>query len=56
MSDNNIYHGVWGGDAEYSFYFEDFDLANAVAILFNQHSIQDWSEMGQITNKFHKEY
>ena len=56
MSDNNVYLGVWEGDAEFSFYFEDFDLANAVSILFNQYSIWDWSEMQSIDNKFHKEY
>ena len=56
MSDNTVYLGVWGGDAEFSFYFEDFDLANAVSILFNQYSIWDWSEMDSIDNKFHKEY
>ena len=35
MSDNSVYLGVWGSDTVFSFYFEDFDLANAVAILFN---------------------
>jgi len=56
MTDNSVYLGVWEGDAEFSFFFEDFDLANAVAILFNQYSIWDWSEMHSIDNKFHKEY
>ena len=56
MSDNTVYLGVWEGDAEFSFYFEDFDLANAVSILFNQYSIWDWSKMQSIDNKFHKEY
>ena len=56
MTDNNVYLGVWSGDAEFSFYFEDFDLANSVAILFNQISIWDWNTMTEIDNKFYKEY
>ena len=56
MTDNKVYLGVWGGIPEFSFYFEDFDLANAVAILFNQMAIWDWSVMEPIYNQFHKEY
>ena len=56
MSDNSVYLGVWNGDAEFSFYFEDFDLAIAVAILFNQNAIWDWKVGNSIFNIFHKEF
>ena len=56
MSDNSVYLGVWNGDAEFSFYFEDYDLAITVAFLFNQHTIWDWSVRKEIINIFHKEY
>ena len=55
MTDNNVYLGIWAGELEFSFYFEDYDLANAVGILFDQWAIWDWSVNYSIDNKFHEE-
>ena len=55
MSDNSCYIGVYGSKPEISFYFENYELANVIAILFNQISIWDWRKDREIFNKFHKE-
>ena len=55
MSDNSCYIGVYGSKPEISFYFENYELGNVIAILFNQISIWDWRKDREILNKFHKE-
>ena len=35
-----------------SFYFEDLELANVLAIVFNQYSIWDWSASDEILNEY----
>ncbi len=53
-TDNNVYIGVWGGfSPEFSFHFEDFDLANSFMINFNQIAMYDWSVKGDINNTYY---
>ena len=56
ISDNHIYLGVYDASPEFSFYFQDYDLANVIGILFNQKSIWDWSIEEEIPNKYLKEF
>ena len=55
MSDNHIYLGVYNSIPEMSFYFQDFELANVISIIFNQKSIWDWFNNDEIINQFHEE-
>ena len=55
MSDNHIYLGVYNSIPEMSFYFQDFELANVVSIIFNQKSIWDWFNNDEIINQFHED-
>ena len=55
ISDNHIYLGVYNSTPEMSFYFNDYELANAISILFNQTSIWDWSKMDEIKNEYYRE-
>ena len=50
ISDNHIYLGVYDTTPEFSFYFQDYDLANVIGIIFNQISIWDWSIKKEIPN------
>ena len=52
MTDNNVYLGVFNGNPEISFHFEDIELANTIAILFDQISIWDWSISDVIKNPY----
>ena len=52
MTDNNVYLGVFNGNPEISFHFEDIELANTIAILFDQISIWDWSISDEIKNPY----
>ena len=52
LSDNNVYLGVYSSVPELSFYFEDLELANVLAIVFNQYSIWDWSASDEILNEY----
>ena len=36
MSDNHVYLGVYGCNAEFSFHLDDFDLAIILGILYKQ--------------------
>ena len=56
MTDNKVYLGIYAGDPEFSFYFEDYELANTIGILFNQISIWNWRKSREILNKFCGEY
>ena len=56
MSDNHCYIGVYANNPEISFYFEDYELANTIGILFNQISIWNWRKSREILNKFCGEY
>ena len=55
ISDNHIYLGVYNSTPEMSFYFNDYELSNAISILFNQTSIWDWSKMDEIKNEYYRE-
>ena len=55
ISDNHIYLGVYNGVPEMSFYFNDYELANAISMIFNQNSIWDWSKNDEIKNIYHTE-
>lgn len=55
MSDNHIYLGVYNSIPEMSFYFQDFELANVISIIFNQKSIWDWFNNDEIINQFHED-
>ena len=50
ISDNHLYLGVYDSSPEFSFYFQDYDLANVIGIIFNQISIWDWSINKEIPN------
>ena len=52
MSNNHVYLGVYGGNAEFSFHFDDLDLATVLGILFKQISIWDWSINDEISNQY----
>ena len=52
MSDNHVYLGVYGGNPEFSFYFQDLPLARTLAIMYKQISIWDWSVMDEIFNPY----
>ena len=52
LRDNNVYLGVYSSVPELSFYFEDLELANVLAIVFNQYSIWDWSASDEILNEY----
>ena len=52
MSDNHVYLGVYGGNAEFSFHFDDLDLAMTLGILYKQISIWDWSISDEINNQY----
>ena len=52
ISDNSAYLGVYGSDPEVSFHFDDLELANVIAILFNQISIWDWSILDERFNEY----
>lgn len=56
MTDNKVYLGIYAGDPEFSFYFEDYELANAICILFNQISMWDWRIKQEIVNIYYKEF
>ena len=47
--------GVYGDNPHISFYVEDKNLALAIAALFNQQSIWDWSAGDIILNTFHQQ-
>ena len=55
ISDNHIYLGVYNSIPEMSFYFNDYELANVISIIFNQTSIWDWSKNDEIKNVYYKE-
>lgn len=55
MSDNRVYLGVYDSTPEISFHFNDFELAKALSIVFNQNSIWDWSKNDIIRNNYYKE-
>ena len=50
ISDNHLYFGVYDSSSEFSFYFQDYDLAYVIGIIFNQISIWDWSINKEIPN------
>ena len=52
MSDNQVYLGVYGGNIEFSFHFDDLDLATTLGILYKQISIWDWSLNEEISNQY----
>lgn len=57
ISDNNVYLGVWAGTSpEFSFHFDDIELANAIMIVFNQIAMWDWSTGSEINNTYYKDY
>ena len=56
MSDNHVYIGVWATGIELSFHFDDFELANALSILYNQMAIWDWGTEEEIDNPYYSEY
>ena len=56
MTDNEVYLGVFEGDDEFSFHFDDYELANVICILFNQYSMLDWKTKKQIKNPYFKEF
>ena len=56
MTDNKVYLGIYAGDPEFSFYFDDYELANAICILFNQISMWDWRIKQEIVNIYYKEF
>ena len=55
MTDNNVYLGVWEGTEEFSFYFDDLELATVVCILYNQISLFDWARYEDINNPYFEE-
>jgi len=55
MTDNNVYLGVWEGSEEFSFYFDDLELATVVCILYNQISLYDWAREEDINNPYFEE-
>ena len=56
MTDNNVYLGVWEGDEEFSFHFDDLELAVVVCIIYNQISLYDWARKGDIDNPYFEEF
>ena len=52
ISDNQVYLGYWGGSGEFSFHFDDLDLAYDMAIVFKQLAIYDWAKRGDINNPY----
>ena len=52
ISDNQVYLGYWGGVGEFSFHFDDLDLAYDMAIVFQQLAIYDWAKRGDINNPY----
>ena len=57
ISDNHVYLGVWAGtNPEFSFHFDDIELANAIMIVFNQIAMWDWSTGSEINNTYFKDY
>ena len=52
ISDNQVYLGYWGGAGEFSFHFDDLDLAYDMAIVFQQLAIYDWAKRGDINNPY----
>ena len=56
MSDNHAYLGVYGSLPELSFLFDELELAQVIAILFNQIAIWDWSKGENIDNIYVKEF
>ena len=55
ISDNHIYLGVYDSIPEMSFYFDDYELANAISVIFNQTAIWDWSKNDEIKNIYYKD-
>lgn len=55
ISDNHIYLGVYNSISEMSFYFDDYELANAISVIFNQTAIWDWSKNDEIKNIYYKD-
>ena len=53
LSDNRAYLGVYDNKPEISFHFDDIELANTMAIRFEQYSIWDWGASDEIPNPHH---
>ena len=56
MTDNNVYLGVWKDDEEFSFHFDDIELATVVCIIYNQIAMYDWARKSDINNPYFKEF
>ena len=52
MTDNNVYLGVWNQDEEFSFHFDDIELATVVLIIYNQMAIHNWTKKKDINNPY----
>ena len=51
MTDNGVYLGIFEWDDEFSFNFDDYELANVICIIFSQYSMWEWIIKKQIKSK-----
>ena len=56
MTDNNVYLGVWEGVEEFSFHFDDLELATVICLIYNQESLWDWARSESIDNPYFTEF
>ena len=55
MTDNGVYLGVWEGIEEFSFHFDDLELATVICLIFDQESLWDWARMTSVYNPYFTE-
>lgn len=55
MTNGMAYLGVWENTPEISFLFEDYEVAMAIAVSFNQMTVWDWKNNEIINNLFFKQ-
>ena len=56
MTDNGVYLGVWEGVEEFSFHFDDIELATVICLIYNQESLWDWARGRSIDNPYFTEF
>ena len=52
MTDNKVYIGVWKNEDEFSFHFDDLELATVICIMYNQKALFEWATEKDINNPY----
>ena len=52
ISDYNLYLSIYDNISRFSFYFDDYEIANTLGLAFNQSYIYDWSTNTEIGNNY----